>query len=155
MAFLNDEAFRQVVAATPLVAIDLIVQDETGRFLLGLRRNRPAAGYWFVPGGRIMKNETLGDAFKRLTSAELGLAADIARARWTGPFEHFYRDSKFGDAPDTHYVVLAYRLLVDRERLDLPTAQHSDYRWMSVNEILADPDVHPHTRAYFVDPNVA
>lgn len=150
MAFLNDEVFRQVVAATPLVAIDLIVQDETGRFLLGLRRNRPAAGYWFVPGGRILKNETLSEAFKRLTSEELGFAAVLANAQWFGPFEHFYAESKFGDVPNTHYVVLAYGLGVERAKLDLPTAQHSDYRWMTVDEILADPNVHPYTRAYFL-----
>jgi colanic acid biosynthesis protein WcaH len=33
------------------VSIDLIVRDADGRVLLGLRNNRPARDWWFVPGG--------------------------------------------------------------------------------------------------------
>ena len=66
------EVFGEVIRNTPLVAIDLVVRDQSGRALLGKRLNRPAQGYWFAPGGRIRKNETLDAAFLRLTAAELG-----------------------------------------------------------------------------------
>ena len=60
---LSNADFLTVVRLTPLVAIDLIVTDGNRRILLGHRRNRPAQGTWFVPGGRITKNETLDAAF--------------------------------------------------------------------------------------------
>ena len=64
---------RQWWVQPPLISIDLLVQNEHGEYLLGLRNNRPAQGYWFVPGGRVLKNETLDGAFKRLTFEELGI----------------------------------------------------------------------------------
>jgi hypothetical protein len=40
----------------PLVSIDLIIRDNADRVLLGLRNNEPAKGYFFVPGGIILKD---------------------------------------------------------------------------------------------------
>lgn len=62
---LAQHEFLEIVRLTPLVSIDLIVLDQAGDVLLGRRVNRPAQGMWFVPGGRIRKDETLADAFKR------------------------------------------------------------------------------------------
>ncbi|WP_156484218.1 NUDIX domain-containing protein, partial [Kluyvera intermedia] len=75
--FLSQQAFATVVESTPLISIDLIVENEQGEILLGKRTNRPAQGYWFVPGGRVQKDESLADAFARLTEAELGLSLPI------------------------------------------------------------------------------
>lgn len=143
--------FLDVVRLTPLVSIDLIVSDAHGRILVGRRRNRPARGTWFVPGGRILKDETLDSAFARIADAELGLA-NLARsaARFDGVFEHLYSDN-FANEPDvsTHYVVLAYALsLPDTTPLGRPD-QHSDYLWLSPTELLARSDVHENTKAYF------
>ena len=65
--------FLDVVRLTPLISIDLIVVDDHARVLLGRRVNRPALGAWFVPGGRIHKDESLGGAFSRIVREELGL----------------------------------------------------------------------------------
>ena len=69
------QEFLAVVKTTPLVSLDLLVQDRQGRVLLGMRKNEPARGFWFVPGGRIMKDEALAAAFERILDAELGLRA--------------------------------------------------------------------------------
>jgi colanic acid biosynthesis protein WcaH len=60
---LPPDIFRTVIASTPLIAIDLIVRNLQGQILLGWRVNRPAQGYWFVPDGRVLKNEALDNAF--------------------------------------------------------------------------------------------
>ncbi|AIF61170.1 colanic acid biosynthesis protein WcaH [Escherichia coli B7A] len=78
--FLRQEDFATVVRSTPLVSLDFIAENSRGEFLLGKRTNRPAQGYWFVPGGRVQKDETLEAAFERLTMAETGAAsADNSR----------------------------------------------------------------------------
>ena len=143
--------FLDVVRLTPLVSIDLIVSDVHGRILVGRRRNRPARGTWFVPGGRILKDETLDAAFARIAAAELGIE-NLARsaARFDGVFEHHYGDN-FANEPDvsTHYVVLAYAVsLPGTAPLGRPD-QHSDYLWLSPTELLARTDVHENTKAYF------
>lgn len=76
--WLTDETFRTVLASTPLVSIDLVVENSAGEILLGQRLNRPAQGFWFVPGGRIQKSESLDAAFRRLTRGELGLPSSTA-----------------------------------------------------------------------------
>ncbi|ELL8702496.1 GDP-mannose mannosyl hydrolase, partial [Escherichia coli] len=53
--FLRQEDFATVVRSTPLVSLDFIAENSRGEFLLGKRTNRPAQGYWFVPGGRVQK----------------------------------------------------------------------------------------------------
>ncbi|MCH5770603.1 GDP-mannose mannosyl hydrolase, partial [Salmonella enterica] len=55
---LAEDDFRRAVEMLPLVSIDLLLRDAEGRYLTGLRSNPPAQGAWFVPGGRIRKNET-------------------------------------------------------------------------------------------------
>lgn len=147
--FLDQATFTTVLASTPLVSIDLIVQNSQGQILLGERKNRPAQHYWFVPGGRILKNESLALAFKRLTLAELGVELSIQAASLQQPYDHFYTDSVFGDTPSTHYVAIAYRVLVT-ELTTLPEQQHRAYRWFSIDELLTDPLVHQHTKAYFI-----
>ncbi len=56
------DAFLAVVRDAPLVSIDLVLPDDVGRLLMGLRTNEPARGSWFVPGGRILKDEPLDEA---------------------------------------------------------------------------------------------
>ena len=96
------------------------------------RHNRPAQGYWFVPGGRIRK-----DAFLRLVSVELGVECSLDKAEFLGPYEHFYQDDFSGTSFSTHYVVLGYSLTLDIDLAELPDDQHHDYRWYTVDELFS------------------
>jgi colanic acid biosynthesis protein WcaH len=148
MTFLAPDIFRTIVRHAPLVSIDLLVRDADARLLVGQRRNRPASGTWFVPGGRIAKDEKLAEAFARLAREELGASLTITQGRLVGVFEHFYPDNALNEPGyGTHYVVLAYALAVASE-FRLPTTQHSAYRWLSDTDALADPAVHENTKAY-------
>jgi colanic acid biosynthesis protein WcaH len=148
---LTKEQLLTVVRHAPLVSIDLVVRNAEGQLLLGLRRNEPAQDYWFVPGGRIAKGESLDDAFARITLAELGSSLPRAQARLLGPFTHIY-STNFAKEPGvgTHYVVLAYE--VDSRALpaQLPHKQHSDYRWWFNAEAALSDRVHPNNLAYFL-----
>lgn len=137
-------------ALHPLVSLDFIVENSRGEFLLGKRTNRPAQGYWFVPGGRVQKDETLEAAFERLTMAELGLRLPITAGQFYGVWQHFYDDNFSGTDFTTHYVVLGFRFRVAEEDLILPDEQHDDYRWLTPDALLASNDVHANSRAYFL-----
>lgn len=148
--FLDKETFRTVVRSAPLVSIDLVVINSQGQVLLGQRTNRPAQGFWFVPGGRILKNEVMAAAFLRLSKAELGFASELGDAEFLGVYEHFYTDNFSGTDFSTHYVVLGYRLVHDLDLNSLPDAQHHSYRWFDVAELLDSVQVHDNTKAYFL-----
>ncbi|MFT5705902.1 MAG: colanic acid biosynthesis protein WcaH [Oceanospirillaceae bacterium] len=147
--FLDNKTFETVIDSTPLISIDLVVKNQQGQALLGFRTNRPAQRYWFVPGGRIQKNESIKSAFKRLCLHELGLTCSIDQADFLGAFEHFYDDSVFSEHVSTHYVVLGYEIVVEEALLKLPTEQHSQYQWFDVNVLLIQNNVHKHSKWYF------
>lgn len=149
--WLPNETFKSVIQHTPLISIDLIVRNEQGEVLLGKRVNAPAKGYWFVPGGRVRKNETLDDAFVRLVHEELGIEAGMIRAdaKFLGVFEHFYKDCVFGDDLETHYIVLGYELSLKMHNI-LPEIQHQDYQWIHKSKLLDNKDVHQFTKDYFI-----
>jgi colanic acid biosynthesis protein WcaH len=152
---LTPEEFASVVRLTPLVSIDLIVYERRrgphDRVLVGRRLYEPAKGFLFVPGGRIRKNETLNEAFERLTLNELGTQFRRVDSHLFGVYEHIYPTNTFG-APGfgTHYVVLAHSLRMVTELPALPmNDQHTEYKWMSAADILASDEVHANTKAYF------
>jgi len=148
--WLPDETFKSIIQHTPLISIDLIVRNEQGEVLLGKRINAPAKGYWFVPGGRVRKNETLDDAFVRLVKEELGIESGVTRAdaKFLGMFEHFYDDYVFGNDVSTHYIVLAHEILI-KKRKELPIFQHTSYEYMSENKLLNSDEVNIYTKQYF------
>lgn len=146
--WLPDEIFKSVIQHTPLISIDLIIRNEQSEVLLGKRVNAPAKGYWFVPGGRVCKNETLDDAFVRLIKEELGIESGMTRAdaKFLGVFEHFYDDCVFCDDVGTHYIVLAYELNFDSDVIIKLNSQHFEYNYVCN---LEGKRVHPYSLNYF------
>lgn len=104
-----------------------------------------------MPGGRVQKDETLENAFARLTEAELGLRLPMTAGQFYGVWQHFYDDNFSGTDFTTHYVVIGYRLQVNQADLRLPDSQHDDYRWLKPDVLLASDNVHDNSRAYFLD----
>lgn len=158
MSFLNTETFKTVVQHAPLVSIDLIVRNQKGdKFLFGRRRNKPAQDFWFVPGGRIRKNENLDDAFVRLVEDELGFFSARKDAKLLGVFEHFYLDSIFdyADCPSgTHYIVIAYEIEYKVTK-DIKLEQHIEWQWLSRSQILSSDCVHTYSKNYFYSSSMA
>jgi colanic acid biosynthesis protein WcaH len=148
--FVPPAQFRTIVQYAPLVSLDLVIADETGHVLVGLRRNEPARGTYFVPGGIIRKDEKLDDAFARILAVETGLVLPRGSARYLGLYEHFYGANRYEETGyGTHYVVSAYRIdLASRPRIR-PDDQHDIMRWMLPADILAADDVRENVKAYF------
>jgi colanic acid biosynthesis protein WcaH len=160
---LKIDDFLQVIKLTPLVAIDLIIKNNNSEYLLGLRNNKPAQGFWFVPGGRIYKGEcesNLDPALARIIREEInGSYSDLLKAKhihFRNVYFHKYDDNFINAAEiTTEYVVLAYDICLDIPLNELPKSQHDLYRWFSVDEICSngkygDGSVHNNTKAYFM-----
>lgn len=97
-----------------------------------------------------MKNELLEDAFLRITKNELGLSIPLATGKFLGVYQHLYDDNFAGkEGISTHYIVLGVTIMFDEAEMGVPLAQHSDWKWWSIDELLANEEVHPNTKAYF------
>lgn len=141
--------FKSGVQSLPLISVDLLVVNDRNELLMGMRKNEPAKGYWFVPGGRILKNEPLSRAFARLTQDELGKVFRLEDCSFAGVFEHFYDVDFSGDSQaSTHYIVLAYIIRVDAEFSSNSFSQHESYQWSGFGDSLKNSNIHDYTKAY-------
>ncbi len=143
--YITDNLFKTIVDHTPLVSVDLIIKHE-GKILLGKRINKPAQGHWFTLGGRVLKNENIQNAIKRIGKIEAGIMIE-SDPKFIGVFEHFYDDSIF-DTISTHYINLGYEVEVSVFE-DLPEDQHNDYRWFGLKELMESDEVHDYVKDYF------
>ncbi len=148
MSYLDDELFRSIVSSTPLVAVDLIFASGQ-QVLLGKRSNKPAQGYWFVPGGRILKDDTIAQTIERVAREEIGCDITGIDPTLIGAYEHHYQDNVFADPGfGTHYVVLAYLIGLDEASAAAGDEQHDELRWWNRDDAMQSPDVHEYSRIY-------
>jgi colanic acid biosynthesis protein WcaH len=140
----------EIIEATPLVSIDLVIRNPSNKVLLGKRNNRPAMGYWFVPGGRIFKNETINQALKRISEVELGQDLSTKAPSLLGAYDHIYEDNFLNvKGINTHYVVLAFVIALQQEIEVKSDEQHTELKWWEVDKLLQDQTVHQNTKVYF------
>jgi colanic acid biosynthesis protein WcaH len=142
---LSPDDFHSVVPLAPLVSIDLIIRNARGEVLLGLRNNEPAKGFYFVPGGIIVKQERLHAGFARILKRETNYDASLEDARLLGVYEHFYDANSFGDENFGMHYVSCWRM-----SLSLPRRLYSNLTpWWGERDLLVSDRVHENTKAYF------
>lgn len=148
--FLADADFKNVIKHSAMFSIDLVITNES-KVLLGRRLNRPAKGFWFVPGGRVRKGELLDAAFRRIGLSEVGVELDCSERRFLGVFEHFYEDSVYGDCVSTHYIAYGNQVEMSVDLNTLPKDQHDACEWWSISDALVSDDVHRYTKDYLLN----
>ncbi len=139
--YLSKSDFSQLIKNAPLVAVDLCILKGS-KILIGKRNNSPAKGFFFVPGGRIRKSETIENAQKRILKNELGITLckeNKNPPKNIGIFEHFYSDdSSNSNQYSTHYIVLAYlvhyEIISKIETISLKD-DHSELIWQDLYDL--------------------
>lgn len=144
---IDPSTWTSIVKHMPIPAVDLVIKDDNA-LVLGRRTNSPAKGYWFVPGGRLLKGETLNAAVHRITSSETGIDVEIQQQ--LGVYEHHY-DTADVQGTGKHYIAVCYIVTPQNTRLH-PDNQHSRLEWFAPDD-LPEP-VHPYTRRYLEDAGV-
>ncbi len=69
---LPEPVFRFATRITPMVNVDLLIQDEAGRTLLTWREGEIYLPGWHIPGGIIRYKETWADRILAVAAGELG-----------------------------------------------------------------------------------
>ena len=67
------------MSSQPRVGVSIVIHDEQGRVLLGLRAGKHGAGTWGLPGGAIEPGEDPIEAARRELEEETGLRPTIMR----------------------------------------------------------------------------
>jgi colanic acid biosynthesis protein WcaH len=138
--WIPDDDWAAIVANVPIVSVDLLVRYDGG-ILLGKRTNKPAKGYWLMPGGRVQKGETRSDAVHRIGTKELGLNVEIVES--LGAFEHMYHTADVEGVDTKHYLANGYVV-------DVVTGEPtSDEQHEALRVFRSPPDeLHEHLQAY-------
>lgn len=144
--------FQQAVRYFPLPSVSVAVQNEAGEILFVRRKNNPAKGEWWLPGGRIMNGETVARALDRILRDETGLTAAVV-AISSEYSEELWDTSQF-DAEDwqrygpgttcVHYLGIPAYATVQGTPAVVLDDQSSEVLWTA-----ALPCRHPLLVAYF------
>ncbi len=122
-----EKIYKEIHRSLPIVCADLVVTDGK-RFFLVKRKNKPEAGKWWFPGGRVFKNELLKEAALRFLKQETGLNAGAAKL--LGFYEYFASPGYF-PGTNAHTIAFVFKIKVpanSKFRLD---KQSSDAKWFS------------------------
>lgn len=97
------EVFRFVSRTTPLVNVDLLIQDDRSRTLLTWRDDEFYGPGWHVPGGIIRYKEAAADRIRACAREELGaeVSSDLAPL--------LVSESIRADATRGHHISLLFR----------------------------------------------
>jgi colanic acid biosynthesis protein WcaH len=99
---LPESKWKAILRAMPIPCLDLLVENDAKKVLLGFRMIRPYRNVWALPGGRIRKNEY------PLETAERNLREIHISAEPEGFIGVF--PVKFPRDPDKRYdITLCYR----------------------------------------------
>jgi colanic acid biosynthesis protein WcaH len=77
---LPEELFLFLSRTTPLINVDLLIQDDSGRTLLTWRSDRFYGPGWHVPGGIIRYKETAAERIRIVAERELGAVVEFDAA---------------------------------------------------------------------------
>ncbi len=95
---MSSEKYSETLGLMPILCVDLALRAPGG-YILVKRLRAPAKGRWWVPGGRVLRGESVSEAARRKAKEELGLEIEIQGA--LGFYEHFY---KMGHKAGSHTV---------------------------------------------------
>lgn len=136
MTYVPWPLYKQIIKAVPLVCVDVAIVND-GCVLLVRRRDAPAKGHLWLPGGRVHKGESLRHAAARKARDEVGLDCHV------GPIIHT-DETIFDDGPEgiaVHSVNTCFFLFSRQRSVQVRLDNHhGEFVW--VDRIGAD--LHPY-----------
>jgi len=128
--WIEEKLYLKIREVMPIPTVDAIATHK-GKFLLMLRNKAPVKGFWWVPGGRIRRGESLEEAVLRELREETGLEGRIIRR--VGVINQIF--------PEIHTISVFFHIEVEDEKVQL-NEEHSAYKWFSK----LPKDAHPYLK---------
>lgn len=122
-----EKIYREIRRFVPVICVDVVITDGK-KLLLAKRTNQPERNKWWIPGGRILKNETLKNAAVRLLREEIGLKGKIVR--FLG-FEELFHSPGYFPGANAHNIVFAFKIKISGGKKPTLDGQNSNAEWFS------------------------
>jgi len=123
---ISQELYDQILANMPIPCVDFCLVSQ-GKVLLVYRKDAPAKGEWWVPGGRVLKNENMHETAARKCREELGVECFV------GPIVHT-AETIFPDGPSgipVHSINSCFLTYPKDSQNIILDSHHEDFRWVN------------------------
>lgn len=121
---IEQELYKKIIENIPICCVDLIIINQDNQFLVLKRANEPAKGSWWLPGGRILKNESISIAAVRKAKEETGLKCVFVKT--IGVAETIFDTGPFGDP--IHTINAICLLNVNKKDVIIDETS-TDFKW--------------------------
>ncbi len=91
---LSLEEFKESLRLSPRLVVELVIEETNGKIALVKRTDAPFEGYWHLPGGFLLKGESLSDCAVRIAKKEVGLDINGKESKFLGLFENIDSDPR-------------------------------------------------------------
>ena len=124
--FVPQELYYQIIDHVPIACVDIAIVDK-GAVLLVKRKDAPAKGQWWVPGGRVLKGEMMRETARRKAREEVGMECHVGPLIYTA--ETIFPDGPGGiSVHSINSCFFLYPVSQDYQaRLD---DHHNEYQWV-------------------------
>jgi colanic acid biosynthesis protein WcaH len=109
--------YKLITDSIPIPSVEAIIPKDNSLLFLR-RKNSPAKGQWWFPGGRIRKGETLGEALYREVKEETGL--EITESKFINVYSRIF--------DERHDIAIAYYCKCKGDQIIL-NDEHSEYKY--------------------------
>jgi colanic acid biosynthesis protein WcaH len=128
--FIEETLYREIIKVFPIPCVDLMIENENGELLLLKRRNNPAKGFWWFPGGRVLKDESRKLAAERKLKEECGITA-YHSIEEVGTYD-LLLEMPGGEV--SHGITTVFRIKISCQEIQLDS-QSESFEWKNVNLI--------------------
>lgn len=122
--------YSQIIQVIPIPCVDLLVFNEHGEILMLMRKNEPAKGRWWFPGGRVNFMEERKDTAIRKLYEECGLKGKIIEEM--GTFDLFL---KAEEGKNSHAITTVFQIQAINSPVVYDT-QSTAYAWKHYSQWL-------------------
>jgi len=135
IGMIEKRIYGDAVQNLPIPCVDIFLFNPYSKsYLLVLRKDPPAQNFWWPPGGRVYKGETLAECAKRKCREELGLkATDVTVLKNLGVVETFFPDSAWNT--QTHTINVLYLLRLNSDVVLNIDKTCQNYKWVPIDTI--------------------
>lgn len=135
---ISKEEYEKILENMPIPCVDLVIHKDK-KVLLVKRTNPPMKKQWWIPGGRVLKNELLRDAVKRKAQEEVGFDVEIEKE--IGSYDNIFEDSAFENVKTgTHTIGATFLVKPKNENFEIKVDKtSSDFKWFNKIEDYFNP----------------
>jgi colanic acid biosynthesis protein WcaH len=114
--FIPSALFDRIMQLMPIASVEAVIVMD-GSLLFLRRKNNPAMGEWWFPGGRIHRGEGFEETLRREVREETGL--EIESCRFIKAYSRVF--------PERHDITIAYLCTCKEGKITLDS-EHSEYK---------------------------